>query len=96
MSKRIDRSWAVFNSIENAEHDQCVDFFVRPDRTFGFELFRRDVEDRGAWTPLQYYAASAFASPEEAYAAAENAVVWLGDRLRSDPALRRPPRQGKA
>jgi hypothetical protein len=47
MSKRIDKSWLVFISIENSDHDRCVDLFSRPDGTYGFEAFRRDVEDRG-------------------------------------------------
>ena len=32
--------------------------FSRPDGTHGFEEFRRDAEDRGAWTPVQYYSGS--------------------------------------
>src|SRR5476651_2217555 len=47
MSARIDKSWVVSNSIENQEHDRCVDIFRRPDGTHGFEEFRRDVEDAG-------------------------------------------------
>ena len=47
MSKRIDKSWVVFSSVENLEHDRCVDLFSRPDDTFGFEEFRRDPEDGG-------------------------------------------------
>jgi hypothetical protein len=53
MSERIDKSWLVFVSIENFEHDRCVDLFSRPDGSYGFEEFRRDVEDRGDWTPVQ-------------------------------------------
>jgi hypothetical protein len=37
MSRRIDKSWLVFTSIENYEHDQCVDLFSRSDGTCGFE-----------------------------------------------------------
>ena len=55
MSQRIDKSWLVFASIANFEHDRCVDFFSRPDGSFGFEEVRRDPEDRGAWTPVQYH-----------------------------------------
>ncbi len=55
MAKRIDKSWIIFDSIENDEHNRCVDLFERPDGTFGFEEFRRDVEDAGAWTPVQYW-----------------------------------------
>jgi hypothetical protein len=54
MSKRIDKSWLVFTSIENFDHDKCVDLFSRPDGSFGFEEFRRDPEDRGEWTPVKY------------------------------------------
>ena len=52
MSRRIDPSWVVLESIENGEHDRCVDLFRRPDASWGFEEFRRDVEDAGAWTPV--------------------------------------------
>jgi len=45
MSKRIDKSWRVFTSIENFEHDRCVDLFWRPDESYGFEEFGRDAED---------------------------------------------------
>lgn len=77
MSGRIDKSWIVFASIENAEHDRCVDLFSRPDGTFGFEEFRRDIEDQGAWTPVAYYSGRAFDSQKSAGAAALKAVPWL-------------------
>jgi hypothetical protein len=91
MSKRIDKSWVVFASVENDEHAKCVDVFYRPDGTFGFEEFRRDVEDAGAWTPLGYYSASTYVSSLAAYAAAEAVVPWLADILHRNPALRRHP-----
>jgi hypothetical protein len=86
MSQRIDRSWAVFISIENAEHDRCVDFFARPDDTFGFEEFRRDLEDGGRWTPVQYYSGVLYASAAAALETAERSVPWLHGALggRSD------------
>jgi hypothetical protein len=37
MSRRIDKSWVVLRSIENGEHDRCVDLFRRPDGSFGFD-----------------------------------------------------------
>lgn len=48
MAKRLDASWIVLESIENPQHDRCVDLFTQPDGSFGFEEFRRDVEDAGA------------------------------------------------
>ena len=77
MSSRIDKSWVVVDSIENREHDRCVDLFRRPDGTFGFEEFRRDVEDAGAWTPVRYYSGAVYPSKEAALGAAVQAVVWL-------------------
>jgi hypothetical protein len=77
MSKRIDKSWLVFTSVENFEHDRCVDLFSRPDGTFGFEEFRRDPEDRGEWTPVQTHAESAYATREAALAVAMQRVTWL-------------------
>lgn len=77
MSRRIAPSWLVFKSVENDVHDRCVDVFVRPDGTFGFEEFRRDVEDQGAWTPVSYFSGRSFPSREDAWSAALGAVPWL-------------------
>ena len=89
MSGRIDKAWTVLDSIESGEHDRCVDLFRRPDGTFGFEEFRRDVEDAGAWTPVHYYSGTAYRTREAAFEAAARAVGWLGEA----PARERP-RQG--
>ena len=85
MSKRIDKSWVVFDSVENFEHDRCVDLFRRPDGSFGFEEFRRDPEDAGAWTPVQYYSHTAYASVEAALQAAQGAVAWVPEALAGRP-----------
>ena len=77
MSQRIDKSWLVVRSIENGEHDRCVDIFRRPDGTHGFEEFRRDPEDQGLWTPMRYYSSAVFADQVAAVAAARRAVPWL-------------------
>jgi hypothetical protein len=77
MSKRVEKSWVVFRSIKNAEHDHCVDLFSRPDGSYGFEEFRRDPEDRGEWTPVRHYAGDVFATPDAALGAAMRYVAWL-------------------
>jgi hypothetical protein len=77
MSHRLDSTWTVITSVDNREHDRCVDFFARPDGSFGFEEFRRDVEDRGAWTPVQHYAAAEYFAAGETLVAAERNVPWL-------------------
>lgn len=89
MSRRIDKSWLVFNSVENTEHDRCVDFFSRPDTTFGFEEFRRDPEDRGHWTPVEYRSGLVFAAADDAYDAGARAVPWLAEVFARDPQLRK-------
>ena len=82
MSQRIDKSWVVLRSIENSEHNRCVDLFRRPDGRFGFDEFRRDVEDAGAWTPVAYHSGAAYSSMDDALGAAVKAVVWLGGALK--------------
>ena len=88
MSKRIEKSWLVFVSIENDTHDLCVDLFERPDGSCGFEAFRRDVEDLGAWTPIGYHAHRSLPSRRAALEAAEAAVPWLREAVERHPAAR--------
>jgi hypothetical protein len=81
MSTRIDKSWVVLESVENDEHDRCVDLFRRPDGSFGFEVFRRDVADAGLWTAVAYQSGAAYASKETALTSAVGAVSWLAQAL---------------
>jgi hypothetical protein len=83
MSSRLDKSWTVLASHETGEAKRCVDIFTRPDGTFGFEGFRRDPEDMGAWTPVAYFSAHEYPSADEALAAAQESVPWLA--LTLDP-----------
>jgi hypothetical protein len=77
MSSRLDTSWTVLASHQTAEADRCVDVFSRPDGTFGFEEFRRDPEDMGAWTPVSYYSRTEYPTADAALVAARQAVRWL-------------------
>jgi hypothetical protein len=88
MSKRIDKSWIVFVSIENCENDRCVDFFSRENGSYGFEEFRRDIEDGGQWTPVQYYSGVTYLSAVDALDSAERSVHWLVDVLARKPEQR--------
>jgi hypothetical protein len=81
MSRRLDKSWRVLASPSTASVDRCVDLFIRPDGTFGFEEFRRDPEDMGTWTPVAYYSAQPFSTQDDALDAARKRVPWLGDVL---------------
>jgi hypothetical protein len=77
VARRLDPAWVVLDSVENAQADRCVDLFRRPDGFWGFEAFRRDPEDRGAWTPVSFHSGIAFASRDAAWAAALRAVPGL-------------------
>jgi hypothetical protein len=79
MARRIDKSWVVLASLETGDGLRCVDIFRRPDGTFGYEEFRRDPEDQGAWTPIGFAAGLVYASADQARAAATAAVPWLGE-----------------
>jgi hypothetical protein len=77
VSRRIEKSWTVLTSIETDDGLRCVDLFRRPDGTFGYEEFRRDPEDQGAWTPMRFASALTHASLGDARAAAAAAVAWM-------------------
>ena len=77
VSARLDPSWRVLASPSTRSVDRCVDIFVRPDGTFGFEEFRRDPEDMGAWTPVAYYSTREYETEADALCAARVAVPWL-------------------
>gem|GEM_PF-184598 len=67
----------VLNSISNQPGDHCVDIFARDDGSFGFEEYRRDAEDGRGWFPLNRFGHLAFATEDEALAAAKTHVEWL-------------------
>ena len=76
MSSRLDPSWKVLTSVQTPGGDRCVDVFLRPSGTFGFEEFRRDPEDMGMWTPLHYYCDKEFTDLEATLRAARRTVSW--------------------
>lgn len=81
MSRRLEEGWLVFDSVENGQHDRCVDLFSRPDGSYGFEEFRRDPEDAGEWTPVAYHSAVRFETAETASAVARSVVPWLAEAI---------------
>ena len=77
----LDPSWSVLVSPSTPAVDRCVDIFKRPDGTFGFEEFRRDPEDVGAWTPVAYYSTWEYPTEADALSAARETVPWLAGVL---------------
>ena len=82
MSARLERSWKVIASPSTPSVDRCVDIFSRPNGTFGFEEFRKDPEDMGAWTPVAYYSDREYETAEDAISAALEVVPWLAEVVR--------------
>jgi hypothetical protein len=81
LSSRLDKSWSVLVSHQTIEGNRCVDIFSRPNGSFGFEEFRKDPEDLGAWTPVSYFSGHEYPSEGDATIAACQAVPWLGPVL---------------
>ena len=67
----------VLASIETADGGRCVDIFRRADNTFGFEAYRRDVEDPGGWFPIGRFGEKAYQTEAVARAAAKTRIDWL-------------------
>lgn len=71
----------VLRSIETPGGDRCVDLFQRPDETFGFEEYRREIEDGRGWQPIGFYAERSFESEKAAMDDALRTVPWLNDNM---------------
>lgn len=56
----------------------CVDVFMRPDATFGFDEFRRDAEDLRGWFSIGHHGEKVFPTLKAAVLEARNTVRWLG------------------
>lgn len=77
---------AVVASFENDEANRCLDLFTRADGSWGFEEYRRDPEDRGAWSRVGQHADGSYATRAAALAAAARMIPWLPKALRPRPA----------
>ena len=71
------RNNTVIHSLEAQDRLRCVDIFQRPDLTFGFDEFRRDIEDASGWFPTGHYSNIILSSAEEALKRAKAQVPWL-------------------
>lgn len=67
----------VTDSVEAPGGERCVDVFVRPDETWGFEEYRRDAEDGSGWFQIGFHVDRRFANRNEACQAAFLSVTWL-------------------
>ena len=67
----------VTRSIETPDGGRCVDLFRRPDTSFGFEEYRRDVEDGSGWFRIGFHADATFPTEAAALTEARRRVGWL-------------------
>ncbi|MGY4573110.1 hypothetical protein [Bradyrhizobium sp. USDA 3256] len=67
----------VLRSINDEAASRCVDIFLRPDGSIGFEEYRRDVEDGSGWFPVGGHSHRIFHGESAALAAAIGDVAWL-------------------
>jgi hypothetical protein len=72
----------VLRSINDEGADRCVDIFVRPDGTIGFEEYRGDVEDARGWFPIGHHCARVFNDENAALEAAIATVPWLPNAVK--------------
>ncbi len=72
----------VIRSINLPGDHVCVDIFMRPDGSFGFDEYRRDPEDASGWYSIGHHGAERFASAEDALATAKARIAWLEDAMK--------------
>ena len=71
----------VVDSVSSEDNQYCVDFFKRDDGTFGFEEYRRDVEDYNQWFVIGRFDTLFFTTKKDAVKAALKHVMWLKVQL---------------
>ena len=71
----------VIDSVNSEDNQYCVDVFKRDDGTFGFEEYRRDIEDYNQWFKIGCFDTLFFTTKKEAIEAAGKYVIWLKGQL---------------
>lgn len=79
--RRSKKLGTVLRSINMTGEMICVDLFERPDRSFGYEQYRRDPESGEGWFPIGFYSNNEFATLDQALAGACKSIAWLEDEL---------------
>lgn len=64
-------------SLETADRTQCVDVFLRPDGSFGFEHYRADLDGARRWQSLNKFSHLIFATGDEALRGAKQGLPCL-------------------
>ena len=69
----------VLRSVNGPGATVCVDLFRRAGGTFGFETYRRDMEDSRGWFAIGGFGATEYPTGEAAWEAAFRNVDWLAE-----------------
>ncbi len=67
----------VINSINNDNNNLCIDFFIRNNKTFGYQEYRKDPENTSEWYRIGNYDYKVFSNKDEAYHDAKKTIVWF-------------------
>jgi hypothetical protein len=67
----------VLNSIETPEGDLCVDIFIRPNGSYGFEIYRRDIETLAGWFAIGTNIDTEYSTELASHQAACKSAPWL-------------------
>ena len=67
----------VIFSVNNDEGNLCLDIFIRKNKTFGFEEFRKDPENTNGWYKIGNYGDKIHFNQKEAYENACKKIMWL-------------------
>ena len=67
----------VINSINNDNNNLCIDFFIRKNKTFGYQEYRKDPENISGWYRIGNYDYKVFSNKDDAYLDAKRTIVWF-------------------
>ena len=67
----------VINSINNDNNSLCIDFFIRNNKTFGYQEYRKDPENISEWYTIGNYDYKVFLNKDDAYHDAKKTIVWF-------------------
>ena len=71
----------VILSVNNDEGNLCLDIFIRENKTFGFEEYRKDPEANEGWFKIGFFEeVTKFASEDEAFDEACETIPWLNQK----------------
>ena len=77
MYRRSKALGIVMHSTNAPDDWLCVDFFQRPDHSYGFEEYRRDCETAEGWFPIGFHSGKIFETLAAARQDAIDSVAWL-------------------